>query len=38
MGKGADHGGGNAHAFELLFVVGAGFGAVVCDEDDAFAW
>ena len=30
-------GAGNAHALEFLLVVGARFGAVVCDEDDLFA-
>ena len=29
--------GGDAHAGELFFVICAGLGAVVCDEDDAFA-
>lgn len=27
-----------AHAGEFLLVFGAGFGAVICDEDDLFAW
>ena len=28
----------DAHAVEFFLVVGAGFGAVVCDKDDLFAW
>ena len=31
------HRGRNAHAEELFLVVGAGFGAVVCDENNLFA-
>ena len=40
-GGGGDAGthefGGDAHGVEFLFIVGAGLGAVVCDEDEAFA-
>ena len=37
MEKGAYDGAGDAHALEFLLVLGAGFGAVVCYEDDLFA-
>ena len=30
--------GGDSHAGEFLHVFGAGFGAVVCDEDYLLAW
>lgn len=37
-GRDAYDAGGDAHCGELFVVVGAGFGAVVCYEDDLFAW
>ncbi len=37
-GRGAYDGAGDAHAFELLLVLGAGLGAVVRHEDDLFAY
>ncbi len=32
------HFGWNTHAFELLLVIRSGFGAVIRNEDDLFAW